>query len=274
MNIECEAPHQQRISDRNVWIMHVLCELWTCVNMRWMRLIMSAPHQQGDVRLGCLNHAWFLCEARCLEGQGGRVGRGDGELWEENHFLSGNGEGSCQMELRSSASNDWTQSSCLKIWAKAALRLPQYSNELQSICLPLLWQASLQTNDPMALTAPRGSHIRWWNNTLWEWWNRTKGPFFMLTSDADVHGYGWFCPNSTILSLWWATTHLMRSSSGNDGESHALLEEGTRYAQHGLKVDRRSIKMPLLLGWASDHSLVLSNQTFTDCNSSVWSCCR
>ncbi len=50
---------------------------------------MSAPHQQGDVRLGCLNHVWFLCEARCLKGQGGRVGRGDGELWEENRFLSG-----------------------------------------------------------------------------------------------------------------------------------------------------------------------------------------
>ena len=54
----------------------------------------------------------------------------------------------------------------------------------------------------------------------------------------------------------------MRLSSGyqrlcHDGGSHALLEEEIKYAQHGLKVDERSIMMPLLLGWVFDCTLML-----------------
>ncbi len=224
MNIECKAPHQQRISDRNIWIMHVLHELWTHVNTCWMRLIMSAPHQQGDVRLGCLNHAWFLCEARCLEGQGGRVGRGDGELWEENHFL-GMGKGVAKQTLDQVHLTIKLKALISRFGLRLLYACLNIQNELQSICLPLLWQASLQTNDLTALTAPRGSHVRWWNNTLQEWWNRTKGPFFMLTSNADVHGYGWFCPNSTMMGK---VMHHWRRGQGMHSMGSKSMEEVLR----------------------------------------------
>jgi len=73
-------------------------------------------------------------------------------------------------------------------------------------------------------------------------------------------------------SLTCIIGHSTRSSSGY--QKSCITGGGDKVCTAWAQSRWKKYWVPLLLGWASDHSLVLSNQTFTDCNSSVWSCCR